>query len=549
MRFPVFAAISLLVALPAVIPAQSPSPVKGDFPTRHQVTLAWDPSPDPSVAGYVVYVGVSGPLRPQAFDAGTNTVYTVTDLEAGVTYTFFVTAYDAARNESDPSNSLDYTPAASNNGSAPAAPSGLQVAVTGTTQVALTWTDNATSEDGFRIERSLNGTNFTVIATVGPDVTQFVVTDASGFRANLYPYWFRVAAFTGDTLSPYSNPACAITNQADLVVLAVVPVPALPTAGSPVQFQATIRNLGSAATPQGINARVAFALDGGTAIAWADNTNSLAPGQTLTLTANAGIGPTAAWTATAGSHTLVATVDDQGLLRESNPRNNSRSTPLLVPFAGAPHISILVSPASISERDPAGANFTITRAGNLDSDLVIQIAIGGTARNGIDYSPLAGLAWIPAYAATTTIPVAPIDNVALSPPKTLELSLVPNLAYQFEAQSRATLTILDSDIDSDGDGMSDRAELVAGTDPLDPKSNLRILSIVPEPNGAVVVTWASVPGIGYHLEASQTLADWDWLAVSPTFGATNSVTSWTDLGAGGNRFYRVVVDAGYWPGP
>jgi hypothetical protein len=48
------------------------------------------------------------------------------------------------------------------------APSGLTATLQNGPKVALTWTDNATVETGFVVERSTDGVNFVAIATVGP---------------------------------------------------------------------------------------------------------------------------------------------------------------------------------------------------------------------------------------------------------------------------------------------------------------------------------------------------------------------------------------------
>ncbi len=75
-------------------------------------------------------------------------------------------------------------------------------------QLRLSWADNSTNEDGFRIERKVGTTGtFSVIATVGPNVTSY--TDASLVSGTTYCY--RVNAFNGAGNSPYSPEVCATT--------------------------------------------------------------------------------------------------------------------------------------------------------------------------------------------------------------------------------------------------------------------------------------------------------------------------------------------------
>ena len=65
------------------------------------ITLAWDPSPDPTVVGYKVYWGVASRSYTNSLSAGSATTLTVSNLVIGTPYYFAATAYDTNGIESD----------------------------------------------------------------------------------------------------------------------------------------------------------------------------------------------------------------------------------------------------------------------------------------------------------------------------------------------------------------------------------------------------------------------------------------------------------------
>jgi len=91
----------------------------------------------------------------------------------------------------------------------PAAPSGLGASAVACSQVDLSWTDNADNEDGFNIERSTDGTNFSQLTTVSSNVTSYSDTSVAGSTS----YWYRVKAYNSGGDSNYSNTASATTPQ------------------------------------------------------------------------------------------------------------------------------------------------------------------------------------------------------------------------------------------------------------------------------------------------------------------------------------------------
>lgn len=78
------------------------------LPGDSTASLQWTPSADPRVRGYRLYVGTAsrsyGLNNGPGIDVGAATSYQFQNLQAGFTYYFAVTAYDAVANESDFSN-------------------------------------------------------------------------------------------------------------------------------------------------------------------------------------------------------------------------------------------------------------------------------------------------------------------------------------------------------------------------------------------------------------------------------------------------------------
>jgi hypothetical protein len=74
-----------------------------------KLTLAWDRSVDASVTGYKLYYRELAATNYTQVDVGNTNVCRLSDLLETRTYTFYVTCYNAAGLESDPSNSVSYT--------------------------------------------------------------------------------------------------------------------------------------------------------------------------------------------------------------------------------------------------------------------------------------------------------------------------------------------------------------------------------------------------------------------------------------------------------
>ena len=130
-----------------------------------------------------------------------------TGLDALTVYRYRVLALNAGG--SSTSNIAEATTLAPPLPTAPTAPSGLTATPSSHTQVDLSWSDNSSSEDGFRIERC-TGTGCTSFSEIFAPVADVVAYSDTG-RSALTVYRYRVLAFNAGGSSTYSNIAEATT--------------------------------------------------------------------------------------------------------------------------------------------------------------------------------------------------------------------------------------------------------------------------------------------------------------------------------------------------
>jgi hypothetical protein len=110
----------------------------------------------------------------------------------------------------------------------PAAPSGLTATALSGSDIRVTWIDNATTETGFQIDRSPNGTNgWTQVGTAGANATTFI---NSGLTAST-TYFYRVRAFNGSGPSANSNVASATTTAQVTTFISDLPFVGTPING------------------------------------------------------------------------------------------------------------------------------------------------------------------------------------------------------------------------------------------------------------------------------------------------------------------------------
>jgi len=114
--------------------------------------------------------------------------------------------------------------------SLPSSPTNLSAQAVSSSRIDLTWTDNASDESGYRVERATSG-SFTTVATLAANATSFSNTGLVG--NTLYTY--RVVAYNGAGNSGY-------TNTVSVSTLAPPPPPSTPSPAS-VSWNSTTATL------------------------------------------------------------------------------------------------------------------------------------------------------------------------------------------------------------------------------------------------------------------------------------------------------------------
>src|SRR5438132_6554201 len=183
----------------------APSNLTATAASATEIDLAWTNNAS-NANGFVVNRSTDGVTFSQLADLGNVTSYKDTGLTAGNKCYYEVAARNGAGTSAF-SNMANATTTAAP--VPPAAPSNLTATVVSTSEIDLSWTDNApTNETGFLISRSTNGTTFSQIGSVGAGVTSYKSTGLSSGTQ----YFYEVRATNAAGNSAFSNIANATTS-------------------------------------------------------------------------------------------------------------------------------------------------------------------------------------------------------------------------------------------------------------------------------------------------------------------------------------------------
>jgi titin len=185
-------------------PPIAPGSLTATAVSHTQIDLAWADNSSNESGFKIERKLTSAAVFAEIATVGANvTSFSSTGLSASTSYTHRVRAYNASGNSSYSNNASATTLV-----TPPAAPSDLTATMVSTSQIDLAWTDNASNEDGFKIERKAAGDSvYAQIAAVGANVTSYADT---GLPENMQ-YFYRVRAHQSGSHSAYSNEAGATT--------------------------------------------------------------------------------------------------------------------------------------------------------------------------------------------------------------------------------------------------------------------------------------------------------------------------------------------------
>ena len=184
----------------------APSNLSAELISDSEIMISWNDNCSFEL-GYTIERSDDGSEFTQIGDVFSDiTVYNDTGLNYGIIYTYRVRAFTDL-NYSNFSNAysklLEIT-----------APTNLTATVVDEINIKLEWNDNSNIEEGFAIDRKIEGEEYELLETVNENISNFTDNNVE----NLTPYYYRIYGYTTNNYSDYSNEDYAICPKEFLVV-------------------------------------------------------------------------------------------------------------------------------------------------------------------------------------------------------------------------------------------------------------------------------------------------------------------------------------------
>ncbi|MCP3937591.1 MAG: cadherin repeat domain-containing protein, partial [Actinomycetia bacterium] len=125
--------------------------------------------------------------------------------------------------------------------------------------------------------------------------------------------------------------------------------------------------------------------------------------------------------------------------------------------ASFPIVSVAVTPTSVFEDDAPTMEYTFTRSGDIDSDLLVHFSVAGTADFSADYTPsgadsfaaTTGSITILSGNTTASLFVDPVADILVEGDQTVSLTVTADANYTVGSPDMATGTITDDESNAD----------------------------------------------------------------------------------------------------
>lgn len=201
-----------------------------------QISLSWTAS-TVTDAKIIIERSANGSSSWSAIQQLSASATSVSDTGLSAVTTYYYRAI-FSKDSTTSSYSSTVSATTSANPNAPTAPSALSATASSATQINLSWTDNASNETGFDVEKSTTGTSgWTSVATPAANATSASITGLTAATT----YYFRVTAKNADGNSAYTSTASTTT----LPLAPTAPGSLTATAASSVQINLTWTDLSS----------------------------------------------------------------------------------------------------------------------------------------------------------------------------------------------------------------------------------------------------------------------------------------------------------------